>query len=336
MKQATIKDVAAKAGVSTATVSRVISAPDQVRVETRERVWQCIDALRYQPDASARALVSGRSRIVGTLIPTYDNASFARQTQSLQKTLAESGYQLLVTAHEHDPETELRQAQALQQRGVDALVLVGAVHSPSLWKFLRSWNKPSILTWTCDDRLPSIGIDNAGAASEVGDYLVSLGHRRIGVIAGMSRHNERAMDRVKGLRHALRRVGLTLPAERVTQQPFGFQGGMTGLRKLMSARHPPTAVFCGNDLLAAGAFFESARLGLRVPEDLSIVGFDDMELAGALHPGLTTVHVPVDELGHLAGQGILALLSGAPLPMRTMVHHSLVIRGSTGICAPAA
>jgi LacI family transcriptional regulator len=329
-KRANIADVATYAGVSTATVSRVISNPQVVKATTRERVQQAIATLRYQPDAAARTLASGRSRIVGTVIPTLDNASFARQTQAMQTVLAESGYQLLVAGHEHDSETELRQVQVLQQQAVDALVLVGTAHSPALWKVLRSWGKPTLLTWTCDDRLPSIGIDNAGAARAVGEYLLGLGHRRIGMIAGITKYNERALQRVEGLRAALEAAGLSLPATRLTEQPFGFEGGRSGLHKIMAAPNPPTAIFCGNDLLAAGALFEAARWGLRVPQDLSIVGFDNMDLAGAMHPGLTTVHIPTQDLGRLSAQAVLSLLANRQVPMRTILAHKLIVRGSTG------
>ena len=152
----TIKDVAAAANVSIATVSRVFSKPDAVRLATREWVTQVAQTLNYQPDAAARALASGRTYTVGCVIPTLDHAIFARSTQALQTALAEAGYQLLVGSYEYDPKAEGEVVQALLQRGVDALVLVGAKHTPQLLKTLSDWRKPVLLTWACDPRLPSV------------------------------------------------------------------------------------------------------------------------------------------------------------------------------------
>lgn len=325
----TIEDVARAAEVSTATVSRVLSKPGVVRASTRERVMSAVRRLDYQPDASARALASGRTHTVGCVIPTLDHAIFARSTHAMQTTLARAGYQLLVASHEYDPAIEFEVVRVLQQRGVDALVLVGTDHTPALWKALREWDKPTVLTWSCDGRLPSIGFDNEGAARMATEHLLALGHRRIGMISGLTAHNDRARSRVEGARMALARAGLKLHAGMLTEQVFNLNGGRDGLRTLMAARRPPTAIFCGNDLLACGALLEAQRLGLAVPRDLSICGIDNLELAEAINPGLTTINLPTQDLGRITANNVLSAIAGEAIPAQSLLPFALVERGST-------
>jgi LacI family transcriptional regulator len=327
----TIEEVARLAGVSTATVSRVLSRPEVVRNQTREQVMAAIAKLDYQPDAAARALASGRTHTVGCVIPTLDHAIFARSTQAMQTTLAQAGYQLLVASHEYDPSTEFELVRALQQRGVDALVLVGTDHAPRLWKALSAWRKPTLLTWSCDPRLPSLGFDNEGAAQMATSHLLELGHRYIGVISGFTAHNDRAHSRIAGVRKSLTQAGLSLPANFVTEQAFNLEGGRLGLRQLMRLRRKPTAIFCGNDLLAVGAMLEAERMGLNVPVDLSICGIDNLEISEAINPGLTTVSLPTQDLGRIAAQYMLSAISGEIIAAKSLLPFELVVRGSTGL-----
>jgi len=335
MKQRiTIEEVARLAGFSTATVSRVLSRPDLVRNQTREQVMAAVTQLDYQPDAAARALASGRTHTVGCVIPTLDHAIFARSTQAMQTTLAQAGYQLLVASHEYDPVTEFELVRALQQRGVDALVLVGTDHAPRLWKALSAWRKPTLLTWSCDPRLPSLGFDNEGAAQMAASHLLELGHRYIGVISGLTAHNDRARSRIDGVRKSLTQAGLSLPANFITEQAFSLEGGRLGLRQLMRLRHKPTAIFCGNDLLAVGAMLEAERMGLDVPSDLSICGIDNLEISEAINPGLTTVSLPTQDLGRIAAQYMLSAISGEVIAAKSLLPFELVVRGSTGLPRP--
>jgi LacI family transcriptional regulator len=329
VQRVTLEDVAQVAGVSTATVSRVLSKPEVVRASTRLKVMSAVRQLDYQPDAAARALASGRSRTVGCVIPTLDHAIFARSTQALQTTLASAGYQLLVASHNYDPATEFEVVRVLQQRGVDALVLVGTDHAPRLWKALRDWNRPALLTWSCDARLPSIGFDNESAARVATEHLLSLGHRRIGVISGQTVHNDRARSRIEGVRLALKRAGLKLLPSLVTEQVFNLNGGRKGLVTLMETRQPPTAIFCGNDLLAAGALLEAQRTGLSVPGQLSICGIDNQELSESVNPGLTTINLPTQDLGRITAKSVLSAITGDPIAAQSLLPFELVVRGST-------
>jgi LacI family transcriptional regulator len=324
-----IEDVAQIAGVSTATVSRALSQPDRVRADTRELVQRAVEKLGYVPDAAGRALASGRTRTVGCVISTLDHAIFARSTHAMQNALAQAGYQLLVASHNYDPVQELTLVQALQQRGVDALVLVGAEHHTQLWRLLADWRNPVLLTWACDPRLPSVGFDNQAIAALATQHLLDLGHRRIGMISGHMQHNDRAKARVQGLRDTLALAGLKLDNAALSQQTLNISGGRLGLIELLKAKKPPTAIVCGNDLLATGALLEAQRKGLSVPRDLSICGIDNHELAAEMNPGLTTVSLPTHDLGRIAAAQILAALAGEPIAQQSMLPFELLVRGTT-------
>lgn len=330
MKQkSTLKDVARMVGMSTATVSRVLSRPDLVRPSTREMVSKIVAQLDYQPDVAARTLASKRSYTVGCVIPTLDHAIFARSTQALQTALTKANYQLIIASHEYDPDIEFGAVKLLQQRGIDGLVLVGTDHSPKLWKQVLEWDKPTILTWSCDPRLSSIGFDNEAVAKTAVAHLLKLGHTQFGVISGTTKHNDRARSRIVGIRKTLTEAGLYLDKDCLTEQVFNLNGGRDGLQELMKAKKPPTAIICGNDLLATGALLEAQRMGIQVPRDLSICGIDDHDLAEAIIPGLTTVRLPTQDLGRMTSNSILSAIAGESIASQTLLPFQLIERGST-------
>lgn len=328
-KRIRIEDVAHVAGVSTATVSRALTLPHRVRPETLDLVQRTVQKLGYVPDAAGRALASGRTKTVGCVIPTLDHAIFASSTHAMQTTLAASGFQLLVGSHEYDPVTELDVVQSLQQRGVDALVLVGAEHHKKLWQVVQAWPKPTLLTWACDARLPSVGFDNPAIAALGTRHLLDLGHQDIGMITGFTVHNDRARARVDGFRATLAQAGLRLAKDQVSEQALKLSGGRLGLIALLKAKKPPTAILCGNDLLAVGALLEAQRQGLNVPQDLSICGIDNHDLAAEMIPGITTISLPTRELGQIAATQILAAIDGAPIAQQSLLPFQLLVRGTT-------
>ena len=327
--KSTIEDVAKLAGVSTATVSRVLSRPAMVRQSTSAHVLRAVEELNYLPDAAARALVSGRTFTVGCVIPTLDHAIFARFTQAMQTTLAQAGYQLLVGSSNYERTTEFQMVRAFQQRGVDALVLVGTDHASNTWDGVKHWGKPALLTWSCDPRLPSIGFDNEAMSKEMTTYLLSLGHERIAVVSGFTANNDRARSRIKGVRQALTQHGLKLEKNLLVEQSYSINGGRQALLELMQLKHPPTAIFCVMDLLAAGVLLEAQRLKINVPKEMSICGIDNHELAEAIVPGLTTISLPTMTLGKLAAQSVLSAISNGKIVRQTFLPFQLIVRGST-------
>jgi LacI family transcriptional regulator len=332
-RTAKLADVARLARVSTATVSRALTQPDKVKPATAARIRQAVQALGYVTHGAARALASRRTHTIGAVIPTLDNAIFANTAHALQKTLDDAGYTLLLACHDFDAEVEARVTRALIERGVDGLVLLGATHHPSVLGMLDSQQIPYVLTWALDanSRHPCVGFDNRAAAISVTRHLLELGHREFAMISGITAGNERASERLEGVRQALAERDLALAPGRVLQKPYTFAAGREGARELLSRAPRPTAIVCGNDVLAIGALAGCQDAGLAVPRQVSVTGFDDLEIAAVVTPALTTVHFPTAELGSRAAQQLLARLGGRPFEMRTELPVELVVRASTAL-----
>jgi LacI family transcriptional regulator len=327
-----IEDVANAAGVSTATVSRVLNKPSSVSDALRQSVGDAIVRLGYVPHAGARALKLRRSGTVGAIFPTVDNAIFAEAIEALQKRLSDAGLQLLIATSGYDKDTEARQAMNLVARGADALALCGAGQSPKLLESLRRRELPVVhaMTYPPPPNAICVGFDNADAISQAVRYLLDLGHRRIAMLAGITRDNDRAAARVAGVRQALKKARLTLPRQYLAERKYGLAHAREGFRELMSATPAPTAILCGNDVLAFGALLEAQKMGIAVPKALSIVGFDDLEMARHIQPALTTIHVPTAQMWRTVADRLIAALEQLPVQAATEVEVELVVRESTG------
>jgi LacI family transcriptional regulator len=328
----TIDDVASAARVSTATVSRVLNKPDAVREALRLRVNEAVVRLGYVPHAGARALMLHRSGTVGAVFPTVDNAIFAKAIEALQRRLTDAGLQLLIATSGYDVDTEARQAMNLVTRGADALALCGVGQSPQLLKFLRQRALPTVhvMTYPAPPEAVCVGFDNAKAIGQAVRYLLDLGHRRVAMLAGITRANDRARARVAGVRKALKEAGIDLPPARLVERPYGLAEARDGFRALMAATPAPTAMLCGNDVLAFGALLEAQKMKIAVPKALSVIGFDDLEMARHIHPALTTVHVPTEKMWGAAADRLIEALDRRPVATATEVEVELVVRESTG------
>jgi LacI family transcriptional regulator len=331
-RTAKLSDVARLANVSTATVSRALTLPHKLKPGTLARIQQAVQELGYVAHGAARALATRRTHTIGAVIPTLDNAIFANTTHALQKALDEAGYTLLLASHEFDTDNELRVTRALIARGIDGLVLVGTTHHPDLFRLIEAHGVPYVLSWAVDKtgRQPCVGFDNSAAAMRIVKFLLELGHRRFAMISGITANNERAQERRDAVREALAARGIALGPARLVEKPFTLSAGREGLAEVLDAREPtPTAVICGNDVLAIGAIAECHARGLRVPEDVSVTGFDDMEIAALITPSLTTVRFPTAELGSLAAQHLLARLAGKTAPLKRTLPFELMVRESS-------
>ena len=328
--QSKLVDVARVAKVSTATVSRALSNPQLVSDTARHRIDAAIQKLRYVPHGAARALRSQRTRTIGAIVPTLGNAIFANYTQALQKQLATRGYRLLLSCDEYDARIEDTLVAPLIQHGVDGLVLVGRDHREALFRAMKDHDIPYVLTWTSGTRgrHPCIGFDNAAAAARVAAFLLDLQHRHFAMIAGICKGNDRARERVVGVRRALAASNIALDPARVLQRPYTFAAGREAMHALMQLKPRPTAVICGNDVLAVGAMAECRAIGIDVPRMVSVTGFDDMDIASVVTPPLTTVRVPTDELGRAAADYIVARIEGSPCAPLATMHVDIVVRGT--------
>lgn len=326
----TLNDVAKKAGVSTATVSRCINTPERVVEATRKRVNKAIESLGYTPNFGARVMAAKRTFTIGAIIPTMENAIFARGIQAFQEELHKRGYTLLVSSSAYDPKIEEEQIKALIARGADGVLLIGYDRDAALYRYLERQAVPALVAWAYapDNPLPAIGFDNRAAMVRLFDEIWDMGHRRIAVISANVAGNDRAAERLAGIRDALRARGLQPEALAVIETPYGFDNGEAAMRELMAADITPTLVMCGNDVLAAGAMRGARALGLDVPRDVSITGFDDIELAQVLTPQLSTMHVPHREMGRRAAAMLIALVEGENPQPAIALPVTVQMRGS--------
>lgn len=327
--QVTVEDVARAAGVSTASVSRVLNDDASVSPKLRAKVERQIQELGYVRHGAARSLRSLRSLTVGAVIPTLENAIFAAGIDAFERRLHDAGYTLLVALSGYDFEHEALQVRRLLERGVDGMMLVGEDHAPATYDLLERSGVHAVNTWTykTDAVHACVGFDNLAATRRIAHYLVGMGHRRIAMISGITAHNDRARERVEGVRAGLRDHGLE--PSLILERKYGIDEGRHALRALMEAEPRPTAVVCGNDVLAYGALFACADLGIAVPGEVSITGFDDLPLTSQLRPALSTIHVPSREMGQRAAEYLLEKLAGRSVSHATELAAELVIRDTT-------
>ena len=328
----TLHDVARKAGVSTATVSRCLNAPDRVVASTRDRVMAVVRELGYSPHFGARVMAARRTNTIGAIIPTMENAIFARGVQAFQEELRTHGYTLLVASSSYRAEIEEEQIRALVARGADGLMLIGQDRDRAITDFLAAQGVPALVTWALDSDggLPAIGFDNRAAMRRLTGTVLSLGHRRIAAISARTAGNDRARLRVAGIRDALAAAGLDAAVLPVVETVYEIDAGAAAFAELMALNPRPTAVLCGNDVLAAGALRQAREMGLEVPRDVSVTGFDDIELARIVTPALTTVHVPHREMGTRAARQLVEMVERKAAGRTVALEAQLCLRDSLG------
>ncbi len=326
----TLDDVAKLAGVSTATVSRCLNTPDRVVEQTRSKVMSAVDQLGYTPNFGARVMAAKRTFTIGAIIPTMENAIFARGLQAFQEALHLQGYTLLVSSTGYRPEVEAEQIRALVARGADGLLLIGYDREPSLYRYLQRQSVPALIAWAYapDSTRPCIGFDNRAGMRALAENVVAMGHREIAVISGVTKGNDRAAGRVQGIKDGLATGGLDPSQVNIVETPYEIEAGAAAFEKLLQMGPRPTAVMCGNDVLAVGAMRAARAMGLDVPKDVSITGFDDIELATIVTPGLTTVHVPHREMGRRAAEELVNMVTRQSVGASVELQSSLRLRGS--------
>ncbi|SLN24901.1 LacI family DNA-binding transcriptional regulator [Ruegeria meonggei] len=328
----TLEDVARMAGVSTATVSRCLNSPDRVVKATRQRVLSAVDTLGYTPNFAAQVMAAKRTFTIGAIIPTMENAIFARGLQAFQEELHQRGYTLLVSSSAYKPDLEEEQIRTLVARGADGLLLIGHDRDPKIYEYLDRRKIPVLVAWSYlpDAQVPSIGFDNRAAMFELTNRVIGLGHKRIGMISGISAGNDRARLRVEGVRDAVAQNELAVSDLRIIETPYEIENGAAAFSNLMSKGTRPTAVLCGNDVLAVGAIRRAQEMGLRVPQDVSITGFDDIELARIATPALTTVHVPHRDMGRKAALELVGMVEKTADGTALRLPTTIVERQSLG------
>ncbi len=328
----TLEDVARKAGVSTATVSRCLNSPGQVAEHTRTKVMSAVSELGYAPNFGAQALAAKRTNTFGAIIPTMENAIFATGVQAFQEALDEHGITLLVASSSYAPETEEQQARALVARGADALLLIGYDRMPETYAFLKKRRIPFVVAWAHDEaeEHSSIGFDNRAAMATLAQKVIELGHTNLALIVGKRDGNDRARARVQGVHDAMISANLDPGTLDVIETTYSIDSGAKAFEDLMRKTPRPTVVLGGNDVLAAGALRKARSMGLSVPRDVSITGFDDIEIASLVTPTLTTVAVPHKEMGLGAAKILTQLRNGTSGHRQTKLETEIRWRESLG------
>jgi len=326
-----MKDVAERAGVSITTVSHVINNSRPVSDELTKRVHDAMHELEYHPNLLARSLRMKKTKTLGVILPDISNSFFADIARAIEDTSFESDFSVIFCNTDGDMAKEIIYTRALSEKQVDGIIFVAAGESADLVRSLQTQRMPVVIV---DRPLGEINADtvvsdNTGGAYEAVQHLIELGHRRIACITGPS-IIETATQRLFGYRKAMQEAGLPAPEDYILRSNFRFEGGRDAAVKLLTNPEPPTAIFAANDLMAIGAIGAAKSLGLTIPNDLSIVGFDDIAMSSFFNPALTTIVQPKYEIGVLATKMLMERLENPRLPKRRhLLSTHLVVRASS-------
>lgn len=332
------RDVARMAGVSTASVSRCINDPGKVSEETRQRIEAAIKKLSYTPNPLARDFRRGRTNMLLVVMPSIGVPFFADIMRGIHAEASRRGYGIVISDTQ-DNSLSAKQVEAmLISRHADGIILLGTA-SPLGGEILGARRRDIPIVIGCEAitpdlaQYPSVHIDNIQAAREATEHLVGLGHRNIAFIADVPGSLLMA-DRLKGFHEAIEAAGSGMSAPAIVYGGLTVEGAEHAARRLLALKHRPTAIFCANDDTAIGAAHAVIESGFRIPEDISLVGFDDMRYARVMRPALTTVRQPAEEMGVRIVQSLCRDIENPPrkatVRVPEIVPHQLVVRDSTG------
>ncbi len=330
-----IRTVAALAKVSIATVSRTINGSPAVSDRLTKRVWQAIEQLNYFPNTHARSLVSGRSRILGIIVENITNPFFPELIQSFEEVAVAHGYEILVSSSNSDPAILTNCVRRMLERKVEGVAVLTFGEEEPVLDQLTHRDIPMVLAeFRLDDpKTSTILLDYTTGVRAAVNHLVGLGHRKIGFLAGPHKLHS-AITRENDFRTAIKEAGLEIEAPWVIECDHTARGGVAGFERLRSLPSQPTAILCSNDMTAVGVLRAVYMSGLRVPQDLSVIGLDDIDFAEFTLPPLTTIRLSRAELARAAFDA-LRLQTEQPnngkIEREFLVSTSLVVRGSTGV-----
>lgn len=334
-----IHEVARKAKVSIATVSRTINGVPTVAPHLSKRVWKVVEELGYYPNTQARALVSGRSRIFGLVVSEITNPFFPEIVQEFENTAVQHNYEILTTSTVYDPKRMALSVRRMIERRVDGVAVVTFGLEEELFDNLKSRNVPLVFIDVGPPlpRISNIRIDYLHGIRQAVQHLAALRHERIAFISGPLTLKS-AVARQRAFTQSMEEIGLPVDAKLMIEGNHTMEGGIAAMKELMALAKRPTAVMCSNDMTAIGVMRESYDLGVHIPRDLSVIGFDDIRLAQFVIPPLTTVKMSQTEIAHLAFHALLTDVqrkTPSPNGSEYILRTSLVLRHSTAL-APGA
>lgn len=338
-KKPTINDVAREAGVSKRTVSRVINGSANVGEKTQKLIQSVIERLDYSPDKQARGLASSRSYLLGLIYDNPDALYIDQVQRGVLEVCSKQGYELVVHPCQYSSDQLVEDCLGFIRRSkIDGVIVLPPVsESKQLAAALREGEHCYVrmASVDLDDHMNIVVSDERAAMAEMARYLVSMGHRDIAFITGPLSYYS-SLERLAGFRSTLQQLGLALPESQVFEGQNSYQSGIDAAKRILSKSKRPTAIFANNDEMAAGVLKVAHTMGIKVPEQLSVAGFDDNLLASRIIPSLTTIQRPVGAMAALAAQKIIrAIEKSDPLSSESdfLVKPHLIIRESTAPCA---
>lgn len=330
MMKFNIKDVAKKAGVSISTVSRVINQSKPVKAKTKERVLEAIEELGYRPNAIARSLKVKHTQSIGIMVPDIANQFYPEVVRGIEDVANMYDYTIFLCNTDLDQEKEIQYFAELEEKQVDGLIFMGNLISEHLAKQISDSEIPVVLIGTQHAGLPSVTIDNVRAAKDAVGLLIVQGHQRIGVITGKMKDPIMGKARLEGYREALQEAELPWKSELVVEGGYRFKSGYEGARQLIMLEEVPTAIFVASDEMAIGAMRAILEKGLRIPEDVAVIGFDNVDMSGKVYPSLTTVGQPMYEMGAIGMRLLTKYLQGENVAASNVIlEYELIQREST-------
>jgi LacI family transcriptional regulator len=329
----TLKELAARAGVHTSTVSRVVNRDPGLRIApvTRARIEALLRETEYRPNGVARGLKLRQTLVFAVVIPDITNPFFAALFRGIEDGAAPRGYQVLLCNTDGSTDRQRAHLHSLLARRVDGVILASSFLKDPDVRWLRKQRVPYVLVnrFSDEELDPFVGSDDVTGARLATGHLLGLGHVRIGHLAGQPSVSTGVLRR-RGFQATMAEAGFRVAPELTVESGFVEEGGMRATERLLALRKPPSAIFAVTDMVAVGAYGVARRLGLRVPEDLAIVGYNDIPLAERLIPALTSVHVPIHDFGSAAADLLFEQIDGGRItPKRVLFAPELVVRGST-------
>lgn len=309
-KKADILSVAKAAKVSASTVSRYFNHPDLVKHATRRRIDRAVRKLGYIRNRAAQTIHGIRSGTIGVLVPTIDHAIFAEAVQAFSETVAEQGFTILLASHGYDQQREYAILRKFLEHRVDGVVLTGLDHDEAVFQLIDSQAIPTVLMWNYAETstYPSVGADNEMAGWLIAQHVLSLGHRDIACMFPPVQGNDRARNRWDAVTGTLAAAGVDVPDNWMLTTVYSISASKRDTQDLLRNSNRPTALICGNDILATGALYAAAALEIKVPDEISIVGIGDFKGSSEVEPALTTVRLPALRIGREAGHALVTAI----------------------------
>jgi len=331
-KRIGVREVARLAAVSPITVSRALSFPETVAPATRERIMEAVASVGYIPNRVAGSLSSNQTRLIGAIIPTFQSSVATEFTDGMARVLRSRGYQLLLGGSNFSMEEEESLVVEFLAHRADGIYLTGTTHTERVRRLLKEGGVPVVEIASLEGEPidMAVGFSNVEASFAMTRHLAECGYRRVAFFSLPQTNNERQLGRIAGFRRGVEAFDLDPDPALIAEVPMDLANAARAIGELLERRPDAEAVFCGGDLVAAGALFECQRRGIRVPEDFGIAGFDDIDLAACVQPALTTVHLPRQAIGATAAELLLDRIAGKPIEQAVIdMGFEIVARGST-------